>query len=240
MPHRTFIVSDIHGDARHFRILFNRLHIDLREDFLYVNGDTLDRGRDSLQLFYELLELRERYPCHLQMIKGNHELFAQYYLQGLLSDSLWSRFGGADTLREIRELSLQEREKLIRTLDLLPLYRILESPVYGEIVLTHSGLLHNHVVRTIDAKIDVLCSIEKAAKEELYNFLISSDIHYMPTRQLDQTMIVGHVPNIFLEKASYHVLRKKNLICIDSGAGYRTQGGKLCIYNLEEDEAYYD
>ena len=239
MPHRTFIVSDIHGDAGHFRTLLQKLHIDLQEDDLYVNGDILDRGEDSLRLFYKLLEMAARYPGHLLMTKGNHELFAQYYLQGIFPGPTWSRFGGADTLREVAALSQAEKDDLIRTLDALPLYRILESPVYGETVLTHSGLLHNQIVRTIDAQIDVPGSIEKAAQNELYNFLISDDIHYMPTRQLDHMMIVGHVPNIFLEKASYQIVRRKNLICIDSGAGFRSQGGKLCFYNLEEDRAYY-
>ena len=235
MPQRTFIVSDIHGDARHLRLLFQKLNIDLQQDVLYVNGDVLDRGENSLRLFFDLLELSDRYPGHLLMIKGNHELFAQYYLQGRLTASMWSRFGGADTLREAGALSVQEKESLIRSLDALPLYRILNSPVYGETVLTHSGLLHNRIVKSADAGIDVISSIEKAAEQELYNFLISGDIHYMPTRQLDHTMIVGHVPNIFLEGASYQIFRRKNLICIDSGAGYRSRGGKLCIYSLEED-----
>ena len=114
MQKRTFIVSDIHGDARHFRMLFQKLHIDLQEDFLYVNGDVLDRGEDSLRLFYELLELAGTNPGHLLMTKGNHELFAQYYLQGRLPGRTWSRFGGEDTLREVKALSAAERDKLIR------------------------------------------------------------------------------------------------------------------------------
>ena len=239
MQKRTFIVSDIHGDARHFRMLFQKLHIDLQEDFLYVNGDVLDRGEDSLRLFYELLELAGTNPGHLLMTKGNHELFAQYYLQGRLPGRTWSRFGGEDTLREVKALSAAERDKLIRILDALPVYRILDSPFYGETVLTHSGLLHNRIVTAADGKIDVLRSIEMAAETELYNFLISDDIHYMPTRQLDHMMIVGHVPAIFLEGRSYEIARKRNLICIDAGAGYRIRGGRLCFYSLEEDQAYY-
>lgn len=239
MPQRNLIVSDIHGDARHLRLLFQKLHIDLHEDVLYVNGDILDRGDHSLRLFYELQEMACQYPGHLLMTKGNHELFAQYYLQGRLSASMWSRFGGEDTLREVKALSLQQKEDLIRILDALPVYRILESPFYGEVVLTHSGLMHNRIVRSGEMKIDVISSIENAAEQELYNFLISNDIHYMPTRQLDHMMIVGHVPNIFLERASYEIVRRKNLICIDSGAGYRSRGGKLCIYSLEKDQAYY-
>ena len=78
-----------------------------------------------------------------------------------------------------------------------------------------------------------------AAETELYNYLISDDIHYMPTRQLDHMMIVGHVPTIFLEGRSYEIVRKRNLICIDAGAGYRSRGGRLCFYSLEEDQAYY-
>lgn len=239
MPHRSFIVSDIHGDARHLRLLFQKLHIDLQKDILYVNGDVLDRGENSLRLFLKLHEMAGRYPGHLLMIKGNHELFAQYYMQGRLSASLWSRFGGEDTLREIEALSLQEQEELICTLDMLPVYRILHSPVYGEIILTHSGLMHDQLVRKDAAEIDVVRSIERAARQDLYHFLISDDIHYMPTRQLDHMMITGHVPNIFLEGASYQIVRRKNQICIDSGAGYRSRGGKLCIYSLEEDQAYY-
>lgn len=236
---RVFIVSDIHGDSRHFRMLRDKLKIDLNNDILYVNGDVLDRGKDSLRLFYELLDMADSFPGHLLMIKGNHELFAQYYLQGRLSARLWSRFGGEDTLREIETLSSDERDQLIRILDAMPVYRIVDSPFYGEIVLTHSGLLHDHIVRDIDGKIDVILSIEKAAEKELYNFLISDDIHYMPARQLNQMMIVGHVPTIFLEKKNYEIVRKSNLICIDSGAGYRDRKGRLCIYSVNDDQAFY-
>ena len=73
----TYIMSDIHGASERFHALLAEIPIDLTVDVLYINGDIVDRGKDSLRLFFEILEMQKEYGDHLVITKGNqrYELF---------------------------------------------------------------------------------------------------------------------------------------------------------------------
>ena len=77
-----YLTSDLHGDFRHFLKLLNLIKFDTDKDFMYVLGDVLDRGSENLKL----LDYVRKYidEGKMLLIKGNHELFAQMYLQGSL------------------------------------------------------------------------------------------------------------------------------------------------------------
>ena len=94
-----------------------------------------------------------------------------------------------------------------------------------------------------DGTINVIKSIEKAVKKDLYSFLISNDIHYIPSgdlKKLDRYMIIGHTPTIRINgDRSCKIIRTPYYMDIDSGSGYRKDGGRLSCYCVDMDEEFY-
>ena len=70
----TYVISDIHGEYELFMKLLEK--IDYKEgDLLYVCGDFIDKGAQSVKLAKQLFSMPGAY-C----IRGNHEeLFFRYY-----------------------------------------------------------------------------------------------------------------------------------------------------------------
>lgn len=73
MTHRTFAVGDIHGDLGHLKTLMARLP-ELRDtDTLVFMGDYVDRGPDSAGVVRYLMDLPDRTPAKVVLLRGNHE-----------------------------------------------------------------------------------------------------------------------------------------------------------------------
>ena len=142
------------------------------------------------------------------------------------------------TSEEIRAEEIDDFKDFI---DNLPLYYEFESPLYGKCIATHSGLYAECIVKNSDGSINVVKSIEEGYRKNPFEYMCSGDIHRMPTNNLDRFMIVGHVPCVYLECASYKILRRKNYMCIDSGAdpGCKKLGGRFSMYCVDTDKEYY-
>lgn len=236
-----YLMSDIHGDLKSFKKLL--WQIDLKDDILIILGDVLDKGIKPMEAFGLVRSLMKEYPGHVEFIKGNHELFASMYLEGRLSERtyLTKDYGGKPTLEGLRKMNAEEIDEFKSFIDSLPLYCEIESPKYGTCIATHSGLHVDYLVHNDDGSINVVKSIEEGYRKDSFEYMCSSDIHRMPTNNLDHFMIVGHVPCVYLEGATYKILRRKRYMCIDSGAdpGCRKLGGRLSMYCVETDEEFY-
>lgn len=239
----TYIISDIHGDAFHFWNLYKRLKIDPVSDKLIINGDVLDRNYGSLKLFFELIDLKNKYPNNICILKGNHERFAEIYLLGQLSEKLYSTYGGDTTIKDIKSLNNTEKSELLADIRSLPIYTTITSEKRGQIAITHAGLDMNHIVETENGSIDVIKSIEYGVSWNQTRFLICTDLFYGPAwiiKKLNMPLIVGHVPVIFLEPQLPVIYERcDTLICVDCGAGYRNQNGRLGILRIEDEQAFY-
>ena len=240
----TYVMSDIHGDAKHFYELVERLNMDFSDDVLIIDGDILDRNDEgSLKFFYEIMRLRYSHPKNIIVIKGNHEKFLSLYLEGNLSQDRYSLYGGETTIKEVECLTEPERQELLVVLNNLPLYTVLETRKRGGIVVTHSGLDLDHLVFDEINNIDVIASIEAGSEWDEMQFLIGNDIHYAPAwmiHKLSVPMVVGHVPTIFLEPGIPLVYERcERLMCIDCGAGHRDIGGRLGCLRLDDEKVFY-
>ncbi len=233
------MTSDLHGDLKHFLKLLNLIKFDTNKDFMYVLGDVLDRGNENLKLLNHVRKYID--AGNMLLLKGNHELFAQMYLQGRLDAGQWVLWGGRQTLTEINQLSSVQREELETFICGLPFYQII-STADKPLLLTHSGLDADHIIES-DSRLDVEESIKTAAAKNEFNFLISNDIHYMPwgqIKKMDYYVVVGHVPAMRLnEDASCRIVHREKYMCIDTGAGFRDSGGKMSCYRLDDGKEFY-
>lgn len=91
----TFVVGDVHGCDIALEKLLDAM-ILTSEDRLIMLGDVIDRGSDSRRVIEMLIDIGN--SCRLDFVMGNHE---QMLLDALRSPSvatIWSGWGGAETL----------------------------------------------------------------------------------------------------------------------------------------------
>ncbi len=145
-----YVISDLHGyPFERFTELLKKAGFS-ENDFLYVLGDVVDRGKEGVRY---LLWLKEQKNAGLLL--GNHEdmmrkcdfLFSPDALELMrkldnnqrVNLGIWMANGADDTVRGLFEVSQEEREEIFRYLCTLAPYRTV-SAGGREFVLTHSGL----------------------------------------------------------------------------------------------------
>lgn len=231
----TYITSDLHGDLKKFKLILKKIQFDYTVDHMYILGDVLDRGEQGI----ELLSLVRKFMDgnSMTLVKGNHELFAQMYIEKRLSKRKWKSWGGAATVDKMDQMTEYEKEELYAFLKSLPYYCEIKLRNDKEAVLTHSGLHADYRVEN-EERVDIVASINKAVENDEFGYLVSDDLFYVPQnviRKLDKYLVVGHVPTIFArEDRSYEIIEKENYMCLDTGAGFPEMGGKMCAYRVED------
>lgn len=100
----------------------------------------------------------------MELLLGNHELFAIMFIKGMLDERTWTRFGGGGTLKEIKKMNLDTRKRLLDFLEKLPYYAEVSSRFFGNIVVTHTGIDCNNYVMNRDGTINVKKVLKKQFK----------------------------------------------------------------------------
>lgn len=135
---RRFAISDIHGCARTFGLLLNKIELT-PEDELYLLGDFIDRGPDSKGVLDRIIQLRELgYKIHCTL--GNHE---EMLLQATQSnqhvEQVWWFNGGEATLNSFNAAFIKDIPQVYMDfIDAMHICLILE-----DYILVHAGLNFN-------------------------------------------------------------------------------------------------
>lgn len=117
----TYVMSDIHGRLRELKEMLVKIKFNPKEDRLYLLGDYVDWGEESIEVIKFLIENKEGITC----LMGNHDLMMLETIQaedfqGNCSRELveacynsgWAMNGGVETLRDYLNLSKQERKEI--------------------------------------------------------------------------------------------------------------------------------
>lgn len=234
---KTYICADIHGDLDGYLRLLETIEYH-ESDHMIVAGDVMDRGKDGIALFNYVME-----QPNTTLLLGNHEMFAKMYLLGELDGLTWSGFGGSHTLESIESMTYDERKRLLDELENLKLYEEADSTKYGRCVVTHTGIDLDNLVFTYDGQIDVRASIDSAYRNNTYSYMCGRDIHYAPVailKELNQYLIVGHVPTYYInEDKSCNIYKSKYYMDIDCGRGKKEKTGRICCYDIADDQEIY-
>ena len=230
----TYVMADIHGEYEKFIKMLSLINLN-DDDILYIIGDVIDRGPDSVKLLKDLSMRSNVYP-----IVGNHELVARIVLRKLLVEITddnaenhldpevigmyleWSANGGNSTIKEFRDLPLSEKYDLLDYMDEFQLYDILE--ISGKTFLLVHGGLGNFAP---GKRLSEYTPDELTFCRPDYNTKFFKD---------DSVYIVsGHTPTLSItgEPAIYHC---NNNIVIDCGAAY---GGRLACLRLDDMKEFY-
>jgi bis(5'-nucleosyl)-tetraphosphatase (symmetrical) len=120
----TYAIGDLQGCYSALRRLLDRCAFDPARDRLWLVGDLVNRGPESLQV----LRFVSGLGTAATVVLGNHDLYLLMLAAGV------KRRGSDDTLLQV--LDAPDRDELLRWLSTLPLLH-----VEGKHVLVHAGLL---------------------------------------------------------------------------------------------------
>jgi len=95
MAGRLLVIGDIHGFLTPLNLLLDHLKPDL-EDTLVTLGDYIDRGPQSKDVLFKLIQLKTL--TNLQMLIGNHDLMFLESIHFKRFNTDWLLYGGLQTL----------------------------------------------------------------------------------------------------------------------------------------------
>ena len=214
-----YACSDIHGQYELFLKALETIHFR-DEDTLYILGDVIDRGPESIPLLQDLMG-----RTNVTHLLGNHEFMMLRYLRGHEDGDAWMipGNGGPVTFEAYKRLSVKE-QILVRKY-LRSLYLQTEVTIGGKVyLLSHSYYIRNAgTIRWKDASLpDVYRTVWESAWR--WDSYIRPEWFSRDNRE----HVVGHVPvqmlvpsywpgNILPEMPCYYQDIRNSVTNIDLG-----------------------
>ncbi len=224
----TYLVADLHGCFEKFKRLLSEIHFT-DDDVMYVLGDMVDYGDESIEL---LCDLSMRY--NVIPIVGDHDYRAlrmltelDKLLKGASPDpeilgemTAWIADGGQGTMEGFKALDDDMKEGVLEYLSDLSLYE--EITVKGQkYLLLHAGI----------ADFDPDASLEDYMPEDFVSVAADPDRPYFE----DVTLVVGHTPTYTIEGAEKGKIHYTDgAIFLDCGAAFDEPLGCLCLETGKE------
>lgn len=221
----TYVISNLHGNYQKYKAMLSEISFK-DTDILYVLGDIVDYGEESMELIADMSMRYNVYP-----VVGEHDYRAIRMLQGfdrmlksgdspdpdyIAEMTAWMADGGKATLDGFRALDEEMREGVIDYLSDLALYE--EVEVKGKTyLLVHAGI----------ADFDPDADLDDYMPEDFFTEPASLGATYYT----DKTIVVGHVPT-----ETGKIERGESVIAIDCGV---SEGGKLACLCLENGKEFY-
>jgi len=230
----TYVMSDLHGQYQKYLRMLEKIGFSDSDD-LYVLGDVVDRGPQSVELLRDMSMRTNVFP-----IIGNHDMTAALLLKKLCVEitegnyatqitpelmkilAMWQMDGGQATLDGFRRLAADEREVLIAYLEEFSPYEMLEA-AGRRFVLVHGGIPYDKRRLPLD--------------EQSVHELVTERPDYAKRYYDHVYLVTGHTPTVNIGEAYRgRIYRANGHIAIDCGAGYDLPLG--CI-RLEDFAEFY-
>lgn len=228
----VYVMADLHGAYEAYRSLLEQIHFK-DSDTLFVLGDVIDRGPDSMKLLQDMMMRPNVFP-----ILGNHEYMGifclRFLMQEITEESIssmdpgmvqglleWQNVGGQSTIDEFHRLSQEEKQDILEYLEEFELFD--EVTVCGkDYILVHAGLDN--------------FSPERPLTDYEPHELIFKTPDYSRVYFPDKYLVTGHTPtrNIDENPKPDYIYRANNNIAMDCGAGHGGNVGCICLDTGEE------
>ena len=130
----NYAIGDIQGCYKEFELALKKVNFNLEKDYLWLVGDLINRGPDSLKLLKHVYKIRKR----THIVLGNHDLhfLACFYGQRKLAK--------ADTISEL--MKSKESLKYVKFLMKQPLIfkkKIVFKNKSKKVIMVHAGIPPN-------------------------------------------------------------------------------------------------
>ena len=221
-----YLMSDLHGHYNLFLQMLEKIEFT-KEDELFILGDIIDRGSQSLELIRYIMEHSE----NIHLLKGNHESMMvdaskENFWSICYDTHLWFSNGGFETFKQLRSLKDNEVNEIIGFFDKLPLYVKIElDKTY---ILSHSVIWSNS-----EGGIN--------PKTILWHRPTTKELEVSTKRNKeDITYIFGHTPTQhFRPQEVSKFFKKGKYIDIDCSLAYNNKFSQLGCLNLKNMEEFY-
>ena len=226
----VYVVSNLHGNYSKFKRLLSMISFK-DTDLMYVLGDIVDFGDESMELIGDLSVRYNVYP-----IVGEHDYIALKMLSGfekmlksgetpdkkfITQMTEWVADGGQSTLDSFRELDAEMKEGVLDYLSDMTLYEEIE--VKGKkYLLVHAGIAG--FKKGID--------LEELKPEAFFSEALDLTKKYFD----DVTVIVGHNPTTEDNGGDGRIFYGNGSIAIDCG---EERGGTIGCLRLDDGKEFY-
>ena len=226
---RKFIVGDLHGNGNVYTSIMSYLdNVSKRDEIiLYINGDLIDRGPDSVDMLLDIKRRIEENNYKIIYLAGNHELMMyQTFLKRMKGITtyrdLWFINGGTITDKQLTK-KLKSKEEILEVVDFisnLKLYYKFEEKIKDKrIVLVHASC-------PLEVKDE--CDLRIKDNNDIVEWSVWTREYdpCIPFRgrigSKDYFSIVGHTYNY--SKYGYEYNKRENYLNIDGGSGQYVSG----------------
>ena len=210
---RTFVLGDLHGAYKALKQCFIKADFDHREDELIFLGDVSDGWSEVPECIEELIKVK-----HLQMLRGNHDLWLIDWFSRGWRPEIWLIQGGDVTIQ-----AYEGKKKLIDGhLEFLNK----SKPYY----LDSFKRLFVHAGFTIDKPVELTDnpSNDYYWDRNLYRQSFLQEI--MPEHYRE--IFIGHTPS---HGISQYPIKNHNVWLMDQGAGWN---GYLSMMDIDSKVVY--
>lgn len=218
---RTFVIGDIHGGLRALVQVFDRLKIEMNDQFIFV-GDYVDGWSESAETIAYLMNFSKNHDCIF--LRGNHDELLYNYLKFEEDNPMWLKNGGTSSIISYSDLSISEIPKHIAFLEGLQNYHIDKT----NRLFVHAGFTNMHgpkyehypnMVYWDRTLWEVALSVDPNLREE--------DLNYPKRLRLFTEIYIGHTPVTHL--GAKRPLHYANVWNMDTGAGFK---GPLSVLEI--------
>lgn len=197
----TYLIGDVHGCYRELRALLEQVNFAPEEDTLWLTGDLVARGTESLQVLRYVKSL----GSSVRLVLGNHDL----HLLGVYCKI--SRNKPKDHLDEL--VNAPDADQLINWLRRQPLLQIDEEK---KIVMAHAGITPQWDLDTAR-----ICAreVESVLSSDVYPLFIDAMYGDMPNNWSENLMGLPRLrfsTNVFTRMRYCFPHSQLDMICKES------------------------
>ena len=130
----NYAIGDIQGCYKEFKLALKKVNFNLDEDYLWLVGDLINRGPDSLKLLKHIYKIKER----THIVLGNHDLhfLACFYGQRKLAK--------ADTISKLMQSKKSLKyAKFLMEQPLIFKKEIIFKNKSKKVIMVHAGIPPN-------------------------------------------------------------------------------------------------
>lgn len=244
----TYCISDIHGHLVEFKSLIEKIKFS-KDDTLYLLGDYVDQGEESMQLILYIIELQNQ-GYNINCLMGNHDLMMLKHLTKsykFIDKTIevfgnWKINGGENTLADWESLSDSKKETIYNWLNSL-------NFVVEDLAIGNRHFYLSHAYPVIHDVIALLMGYKNKEDMAVWYRLSKNGNPFKFMRDTeDKILVYGHTPtSYYLEENNKLRIFKDighNKICIDCGGKGLTREqnkdiSRLAALRLEDLEEFY-
>ena len=224
-------MSDIHGLYDRYLKALETINFS-DEDYLYILGDVIDRGPQSLEILFDIMDRK-----NVELFLGNHEHMLLMYVEGIDRITwFYDANGGKRTYHDFMDISDDRQKRIIEYLEGTTLYKKLSINNHHYVLSHTSALINDKDLYTRDF-LDSIMSVQDFVWNQ-YPYDIDG-LEYLDPIEDEITFISGHIITRRLHSSDEIYIKDFNngyrWIDIDCGCAIGENEGFLACLSIKDD-----